>query len=295
MTIEGKLLDRITKLSCWKGRVSVEPLSGGITNMNFVVIDQGTKFFLRSGADIPVHGVMRFNELSAAQAAAEVGLSPRVIYHEPGIMVTGFIEGTTFDPEHVRKADNLVPIVDLIRRCHREMPEALRGPVLMFWPFQVVRSYAGVLRDGGSRNIPLLPELLSKAERLEEAVGPITVVFGHNDLLAANFIDDGARLWLIDWDYGGMNSPLFDLANLASNNEFSRDQELALVESYFGRATNGAELAAFRAMAAASLLRETMWSMVSELHSTLDFDYQAYTAENLDRFNRAYSEFLAEA
>ncbi|MEM7171749.1 MAG: choline kinase family protein [Pseudomonadota bacterium] len=295
MTSNEKLIERIEGLPCWSGQISVEPLSGGITNLNFVVTDGGTRYFLRSGADIPVHGVMRFNELAAAKAAAQVGLSPDVVHHEPGLLVTEFIDGKTFAPEDVREAGNLVPMVDLIRRCHREMPHHMRGPVLMFWPFQVVRSYAGFLRDGQSRCLELLPDLLSKAVRLEEAVGPIKVVFGHNDLLAANFIDDGSRLWLIDWDYAGMNSPLFDLANLASNNEFDRDQESALLETYFGGAIPPDVIAAFRAMASASLLRETMWSMVSELHSSLDFDFEAYTAENMARFERAYSEFEGEA
>ena len=60
---------------------------------------------------------------------------------------------------------------------------------------------------------------------LEKTVGQITLVFGHNDLLAANFIDDGKRLWLLDWDYAGYNAALFDLANLSSNNELTPEQE----------------------------------------------------------------------
>ena len=77
-------------------------------------------------------------------------------------------------------------------------------------------------RRRGSRYASRLPELVDVAAGLELAVGPVDLVFGHNDLLAGNFIDDGRRVWLIDWDYAGFNSPLFDLANLASNNEFDR-------------------------------------------------------------------------
>jgi thiamine kinase-like enzyme len=124
---------------------------------------------------------------------------------------------------------------------------------------------------------------------LERAVGPIDLVFGHNDLLPANIIDDGERLWLIDFDYAGFNSPLFDLANLASNNQLSEDQEHRLLDTYFGEPTPPARWRAYAAMKCASLLRETMWSMVSEIHSELDFDYGAYTEENLDRFERTLS------
>ena len=117
------------------------------------------------------------------------------------------------------------------------------------------------------------------------------MVFGHNDLLAANFIDDGARLWLVDWDYAGFNSPLFDLANLASNNEYPPEMEDQLLAGYFGLPPDEALRRRYEAMGCASLLRETMWSMISEIHSSLDFDYQAYTAENLARFEQAYSAF----
>ena len=107
----------------------------------------------------------------------------------------------------------------------------------------------------------------------------------------ANLIDDGRRLWLIDWDYGGFNSPLFDLANLASNNGLSRGQERWLLETYFDHPPGDRVWRAYTAMKCASLLRETMWSMVSEIVSQLDFDYPAYTAENRARFDRAYGEF----
>ena len=113
----------------------------------------------------------------------------------------------------------------------------------------------------------------------------------HNDLLAANFIDDGRRLWLIDWDYAGFNSPLFDLGGLASNNELSPSDEKWLLETYFERPLDDDLERRYRAMKCASLLRETMWSMVSEIHSAIDFDYAAYTAGNLARFEAAWAEF----
>lgn len=139
--------------------------------------------------------------------------------------------------------------------------------------------------------VPLLNELLDRADGLERAVGPVEVVFAHNDLLAGNFIDDGARLWLVDWDYAGFNSPLFDLANLASNNEYPAEMESRLLAAYFGQPADAALARRFSALKCASLLRETLWSMVSEIHSTLDFDYVAYSDANLARFERAYERF----
>ena len=287
-------LERVLALTCWTGPVVPEPLGGGITNVNFKVVDGAGAYVVRIGDDIPIHQVMRFNELAASRAAHEAGLSPEIVHAEPGAIVMRFIEGRTLGARDVRAPGMLERIVPLLRTCHTELPRHLRGPALAFWVFHVLRNYAHVLRDGGSVHLDKLDRLLAVAADLERAVGPAVTVFGHNDLLAANLIDDGDRLWLIDWDYAGFNSPLFDLANLASNNELERDQERHLLALYFGRAPDRDLLGHYGAMKCASLLRETMWSMVSEIHSDLDFDYPAYTRENLDRFERALSAFNDE-
>ena len=284
-------LKRAAGLAIWTGPVSPEPLGGGLTNLNFVVEDAGKRYVVRIGDDIVEHQVMRFNELAASRAAHAAGLSPAVVHHQPGVLVLDFIDAVTLDGEAVRTSAMLERIVPLVRRCHRQIPEHLRGPVLMFWVFHVLKDYGAALRDGDSPHLSRLAELMEKADRLQQAVGPIDVVFGHNDLLAANFLDDGERLWLIDWDYAGFNSPLFDLGGLASNNGLTEARERWLLETYFETALTDALWHSYRAMKCASLMRETMWSMVSEIHSALDFDYAAYTRENLTRFEAAYDSF----
>ena len=277
----------VAGLSCWHGPVDPQPVAGGITNTNFSVVDQGRRYFVRIGNDIPVHGIVRANELAANRAAHAAGIAPAVIHSEPGALVLEFIAGRTFTPADARDPRNLGRILDILKRCHRSIPEFLRGPAPIFWVFHVVRDYAHTLAEGDSPHGARLPGLLAIAARLEKALGPVEIVFGHNDLLPTNFIDDGARLWLVDWEYAGFNSPLFDLAGLASNNEFPADLSLRLIESYFGRPVDRELSLRFAAMNAASLLRETMWSMVSEIHSRLDFDYAAYTAMNFAKFELA--------
>lgn len=284
---------RVASLAIWRGRVDPEPLAGGITNQNFKVEDAGRRYVVRVGDDILVHGVVRANELAASRAAHLAGLSPGVVHAELGILVLDFIEGRTFTSEDVRNPANLDRLVDMMRRCHRDVPQYLRGPGAMFWVFHVVRDYAHTLREGDSRHARLLADLLTRAARLEAAVGPIDVVFGHNDLLAANFIDDGKRLWLVDWEYAGFNSPLFDLGGLASNSELPPEQAEQALSLYFGKPVDDQLRRRAAAMTAASLLRETMWSMISEIHSTVAFDYAAYTAENLRRFEAAYAAYRA--
>jgi thiamine kinase-like enzyme len=288
---EQDVMKRIRHLPCWQGEIDATPLGGGITNVNFLVTDAVAKYVVRLGEDIPEHHVMRFNELAASRAAHAAGLSPAVVFAEKGITVLDYIESRTFTPEDVRDPATLARILPQIRKCHLEIPHHLRGPALIFWVFHVIRDYAATLRDANSKHLRLLPELMVSNARLEQEAGPFDVVFGHNDLLAGNFLDDGSRLWLIDWDYAGFNSPLFDLGGLASNNGLSAAQEIWLLENYFERPAEAQLLHRYHAMKCASLLRETLWSMVSEIRSAIDFDYAAYTAENLARFHAAYSDF----
>ncbi|MCJ8145297.1 choline kinase family protein [Ancylobacter sp. A5.8] len=283
--------DRIRALPLWRTKVEPRPLGGGITNTNFVVEDAGATYVVRLGDDIPLHNVMRFNELAAARAAEAAGISPALRHAEPGLLIIDFIEGRTYGEADVRA--NLPRVVELVRRAHVEVTRELRGPALAFWTFHVLRAYLHTLRDGGHRLADDLPGFAALAERVEARVGPSEVAFTHNDLLPANFIDDGARLWLIDWDYGGFNMPLFDLGGLASNNGFDAAQRDEMLGLYYGRAPDDALRVRLQAMLVASLLRESLWSMVSEQHSTIDFDYCAYTAENLARLARAAAELDA--
>jgi thiamine kinase-like enzyme len=283
--------DRVANLDFWSSPVEPEPLGGGITNTNFVVDDRGELFVVRVGEDIPVHGVMRFNEIAAARAAYAAGISPEIVYSAYGVFIMRYIEGRTFTESEVREQQNLERIIDLIRVCHNEIPKHFKGPALVFWPFHVCRNYIRTAEEGNSRMIGELPRFLDINEKLEKTVGEIKLVFGHNDLLAANFIDDGKRLWLLDWDYAGYNTALFDIANLSSNNELSPKQEDWILETYYEQPVTDRLHLCLAAMKCVSLLRETLWSIVSEIHSTLDFDYVDYTKKNLDRFENAYEAF----
>ena len=286
---------RVEALTCWQQAsltpIRCEAMEGGITNRNFRVEHGNELFFVRLGEDIPEHGVYRFNELAASRAAFACGISPEVVHAESGAMVLRFIEGKTLEAENLRDRSTMQKVVSLLKKCHQEMPQHLPGTTLIFWVFQVVRGYANTLRKGQSRMIPELYRFMEINKQLEKTVGAVEMKFGHNDLLCGNFIDDGRRLWLIDWDYAGFNSPLFDLANLASNNEYSENLEKQLLEMYFEKTVSADLWKRYFAMKCASLLREAMWSMVSEIHSTLDFDYVQYTTENLVRFEKTYANF----
>ena len=233
---------------------------------------------------------MRWNELALSKAAESLGVSPAVVHFEPGILVLEFIEAQTFKEADVRAPKNLMRVISLVAKTHRGIGKYLNTPILTFWPFQVNQSYMLRLESDGSPHISKLAELKRQLDLLQDATGQVDLVIGHNDLLAANILDDGDHLWLIDWEYGGFNTPLFDLAGLAGNNGLSIVQEQQVLEQYFDRSWE-IYWRPYQAMKCISLMRETLWSMISELYSEIDFDYAAYTSENLNRLDAAISDF----
>ncbi len=287
----NKIEAMICAMPIWQGPVRIQPLDGGITNVNMLVQDDVRRAVVRLGDDIPVHHIMRFNEANASRAAHAAGVSPAVIYHAPGALVIDYIEGRTLVAVDFKNDSVLDQAVALVASAHRDIPTHLRGAVLTFWVFHVIRDYAATLRQADSGHLPALPELLAQASILETAVGPIDLIFGHNDLLPANFLLDASRMWLIDWDYAGFNSPLFDLGGLAANTGLSSAQEARMLSGYFGADPDLQLWRSYHAMKAAAALREAVWSMVSEVFSEIDFDYAAYTATQLTTYRAAFDAF----
>lgn len=266
------------------------PLKGGISNESWLVTDADGRFVVRFGSDYPFHHVLRERELMAARAAADAGFAPAVRYAEPGLMVTRFLGATTYAGDDVR--ENRLRIAALLRDFHERMPAFVSGAGFMFWVFHVIRDYARTLEAGNHRLRAEFPGYLALAAELEAAQEPLPIVFGHNDLLPANILDDGERLWLIDFEYAGFNTAMFDIAGAASNSGMTADESDEFLAAYFGGPPRDALKRSFAAMQCASLLREAMWSMVSELHlDAPGADYVAYTAENLARLDAALDAY----
>lgn len=289
--MDEKLAQQIRAIPFWRGNIDISPLTGGLTNLNFLIDDAGKKFVLRTGSDIPEHNLMRFGDLAASRAAHAAGLSPKVHFSENSMTVIDYIPSKTLTEKDVQKTEVLAKIIPLMQSCHRDIPQHFQGPALIFWVFHAIRDYAKNLTDRESKYMQLLPEYLRVNTTLESAAGPFDIVFCHNDWIAANILDDGDRLWLIDWDYGAFNTPLFDLGGLASNNSFDEKTENLMLGLYFDEPATGGLLHRYHAMKTASLLREVLWSMLSEITSPLEIDYAPYTLEQIKRFESAYAIF----
>lgn len=273
---------RILALPCWQGSITASPLAGGLSNESWKVTSGAGSHVVRFGADYPVHHVSRVHETMVAKAAHAAGFAPAVSYAAPGVMVSAFIAGKTWEPADVRA--NAARVGELLRRFHTLMPAHVSGPAAMFWPFHVVRDYARTLREGDSPFLLELPRLLALSSAFEAAQQPLPVVFGHHDLLPANFLDDGEKLWLIDFEYAAFGTPLFDLAGAAAHAGMTDDEARAMLTAYFGSSPEPARWHAFAAMQGAALVREAMWAMVSDIHlAAPGADYKAHACENLGK------------
>ena len=275
--------DRIRTLPCWNGAIDITPLSGGLSNANYRVDDGFGSHVVRFGVDFPFHHVSREREVMVARAAHAAGFSPAVEYADAGVMVTAFVEAQTFSARDVKV--NPERIGRLIRDFHLKMPAFVSGPGFMFWPFHVIRDYVRTL--GGDH-----VQVMKEARAFEAAQVPLPIVFGHHDLLPANFLDDGAKLWLIDFEYAGFGTAMFDLAGVSSNGLMHPDEKALLHRAYFGGTPDASIMQAFAAMECASLLRETLWAMVSGLFlAAPGVDYAAYTVENRARYDAALDAY----
>jgi thiamine kinase-like enzyme len=197
--------------------------------------------------------------------------------------VTGFIEGRPVTPEELRTPAGLAEVAAALRAIHA-------GPPLptAFSPFELSARYARTARERGGR-IPAAYEEVSAAADRVAAVRRFEPVPCHNDLLTANFLHDGARLRILDWEYAGMGDPVFDLANFASHHDLSPGDEAAFVAAYFGEATP-ARLAAVGLMRLMAAFWEAMWGVVQATVSELDFDFGAYAEEHLARVRASLAD-----
>lgn len=290
MTAFSEIRRRIAALPLWQGDISIALLKGGISNESYVVEDDNRKYVVRFGTDYPFHHVFRDREAMTAKAAHRAGFAPELFHAGDGVMVTAFLGARTYNADDVR--GNIPRVAQMIRQFHMTMPEHILGPGFMFWVFHVIRDYARTLQAGNSRMVPHLATYLAIASEMEAVQRPLPIIFSHNDLLPANILDDGNRLWLIDFEYAGFSTSMFDLAGLASNAGLSEDESEALLAAYFQGPPDFELKRAHAAMQCASLLREAMWSMVSELYlSAPGVDYVAYTAENLQRLDQAIDHY----
>ena len=281
------ILQRIPRLSS-AHVLEFKELTGGITNRNYKITADGESFVLRlGGIETQFLGIDRKIEYVCSALAWQVGIAPEPIaFLEPeGYILASFVSGKGISAEEIGTEENIRRVVESMKAYH-----ALDFFPGFFSPFRVAEEYTKTAR---SFNVTL-PEknewYLEKSREIERAMyrEPLQPRPCHNDLLNGNFIDDGTRIRILDWEYAGMGDIFFDLGNFAVQHDFNDAQDEMLLKAYFGQPTNS-QRAHQKLMKTMSDLREAMWSLVQMGVSKLDFDYAEYGRKYFGRFEESAS------
>jgi thiamine kinase-like enzyme len=284
----GQWDDVLDHIRCLCGRPrDVEQLPGGLTNINLKVTCGDQTVVVRVGqAGSDLLAIDRRAEHLNSQAAARAGVGAPVIdfLEDPQLLVVGYIDGKTFTDDDLRHGGHLTRVAAACRRLH-EGPRFVND----FDMFQVQRRYLDIVREHGFRLPVGYGDFQPDVDRIEKAfsVLPATTVPCNNDLLAGNFIDDGQKIWLIDYEYSGNNDACFELGNIWSEADLSQDQLHELMEAYDGCLLRN-RVARARLWGLMSKYGWMLWASIQHSVSDLDFDFWSW---GMEKYERAVAEF----
>jgi thiamine kinase-like enzyme len=278
---------RLMRLPCTAEAMGIEQLEGGITNRNYRLRRSSGDLVVRlsdpGSSDLAID---RENEYLNTLAAAQSGAGPEVVDYRrgEGVLVVRWIEGRTFTTDDVGTPENLPRIASACLALHGGPAFASR-----FDMFDLQSRYLSLVRERGYRLPPRYGEFAPMVDRIRIAMreSPEPLVPCNNDLLAANFIDDGARVWLIDYEYSGSNEASFELGNIWSESTLSDDLLELLTMSYWGE-YSAEKIARARLWALMSKYGWTLWASIQQAVSPIDFDYWSW---GMEKYERAISEF----
>jgi thiamine kinase-like enzyme len=275
--------EAVARVSLWKGDdVQISPLSGGLTNENYLVSAAGMRYVVRvPGQSTELLAIDRANEVHNTRAAATTGIGPKVLEVIPDldVMVLEFIDGPTMSATTLQSAQMAKRMAASFRRLHGA-PRFLQD----FNMFRLIENYLEIVEAHDVAIPPDYRQRLPTIAEIEHAVaaGSLPTVPCHNDLLCENFIDDGAALRIVDYELSGNNDPCFDLGNTAQEAEFDDDLRAALCEAYFGR-SDAQQLARMNLFALMSDVGWTLWGAIQAKISAIDFDFKGYYTTRWER------------
>jgi len=263
-------------------QVEIEELSGGLTNTNYLVTADGTRHVVRiPGRSTELLAVDRANERHNAEAAATTGISPPILEYLDGwnVMILAYIEGRTMSAASLRSPEQARRVAASLRTLHAA-PRFAKD----FDMFRLTEFYLGVCDD---RSVPIPTGFRERMPQVGEverafAANPVPSVPCHNDLLAENFIDDGSKLWIVDFEYSGNDDPCFELGDTAQECGYDQELRTVLCEAYFGELRDD-RLARMELQALMADVGWTLWAAIQATISDIDFDFWGWAVERWDR------------
>ncbi len=284
--ISESIREKICSLPCFRDVSEVTVLPGGLTNQNFKVIDAAGSYVLRVSSDVSHLGIDREVELTCLKSAETIGVAPRLVYSDPNILVTGFVEGSSLTDETVNERDTLSAVVKAFKQLHNPLHD-LHGRIFFVSPYRSITEHFRTIRK---HSIPIdgdIEQYGKVTRKLYSILPPFVPVLCHADLVGGNVIYDGQSAWLIDWEYAGMGDPLFDLGWFAIANELSEDNCRFMLETYYGK-QDPDTWNSFNAMRILCALRDALWGLVQAHGSALDLDY----GEHARKYFKIYESLI---
>jgi thiamine kinase-like enzyme len=257
---------------------------GGLTNRVYRVGDLCLRL---PGAGTEEY-IDRRNEAVAAREAARAGVSPEVLHADPmtGVMVTRFIAGTvTMSPEAFRSRPGAPA------RAGQALAKLHRSGAVFPFRFELFAMIEEYLRVLSTKDV-VLPEgyhaVVAEAEAIREVLAkhPAALAPCHCDPLCENFLDTGERMWIVDWEYSGMNDPMWDLGDLSVEGGFSQDQDEAMLTAYFGHEARPADRGRMVIYKAMCDLLWTLWGLIQLANGNPADDFRAYADNRFARCRR---------
>jgi thiamine kinase-like enzyme len=281
----GALLDQVPLV---KNRTSVTELSGGLTNRNLAIESNGTKFVARiSSNSSDLLNINREDEYKNTILAAEVGIGATVHDYLPGqgLLLISYINGKTFGAQDI--ANNLPRVAKSVRTLHGAKPF-----VSDFNMFTLQKRYLDIVQSNNFIYPDKYLDYEGHIADLKKALSvlPSEIVPCNNDLLPGNFIDDGEKIWLIDYEYSGNNDACFELGNIWAEAFLEYDALVDLIDSYYG-AHRPEKIARAWLQSLMAKYGWTLWAAIQASISDIDFDFRAWGGE---KFDLAQSQFTSD-
>ncbi len=273
----------VDKIEDWKGKsITLQSLSGGLTNTNFKVEVEGESFFVRiPGESTELLAIDRRNEYFNSKAAAEAGVGPRVLYYLPNYqaMVLEFLKAKTMSNETLNVIGMPTKIAQAIQRLHA-------GPRFLndFNMFRLTEYYLNISKEHDVRIPDGYLERMEIVRRIEKSMAgrPLTTVPCNNDLLAENYMDDGKSLRIIDYEYSGNNDPYFELGNTCQELKFNEAQIMEVCATYFGDAS-ASRISCMKLNMIMSDVGWGLWAAIQAKISKIEFDFWGWATERWSR------------
>ena len=284
---ESNLLENLQSIVCECMKVegnrikSISPI-GGMTNKNYKVQIDDEFYVLRVPGNGTEEMISRSDEIKNAVYANKIGVDAKLIYfnEETGVKVSEFIENAeTLSPKSAKKQSIMEKVTDILRKLHNFDLEMDND----FDIYEKIEKYENLLIKAKGKNFEDYYEVKDKVIYLKNIMNELDVklVPCHNDMVAENFIKSGEKIYLIDWEYGGMNDPMWDLAAYSLENELSEDQEELFLKLYF---KGNVEEKYKKRILINKIYQDFLWSTWTNIKEAKGDDFGTY---GIDRYNRA--------